>query len=118
VPVASSGRLGRALDLAAHPTWLIPLILAMGLVVGLMIRGDLSPWPPAAAARFAEWGGRPAAVAGFLTVVVVDLWLLWTPSMVAQRFATPENREAARQLPWLNLAFGGVFLGAMYLLAR
>jgi hypothetical protein len=117
-PAAFAGRWGGALDLATHPTWLMPLILAMGVALGLMIRGDLPPWPPEAAARFAALGGPWAAVTGFLIVLVVDLWMLWTPSMVAQRFAPPEGREAARLLPLLNLALGAVFLIVIHLLTH
>jgi len=117
-PVAAQSRLGRALDIAAHPTWLLPLILAMGVAVGLMIRGDLSPWPPEAAEQLARRGGPWAGATGFIVVVIVDLWLLWTPSMVTRRFAAEDAREAMRWLPALNLALGAVLLGAFYLAAH
>lgn len=118
LPPAVTVRLGRAFDAATHPTWLIPLILAMGMAIGLMIRGELSPWPPEANAQLARRWGAWAGAAGFLLAATVDLWLLWTASMVAQRFARPEEREPARLLPLLNLAIGGLFLAAVYLVAR
>lgn len=117
-PVAAQSRLGRALDIAAHPTWLLPLILAMGMAVGLMIRGDLSPWPPEAFDQMARRGGLWAGATGFIVVLVVDLWLLWTPSMVARRFAAERDRDALRGLPALNLALGAALLAAFYLAAH
>jgi len=117
-PVAAQSRWGRALDVAAHPTWLLPLILAMGVAVGLMIRGDLSPWPPEAFEQLARRGGLWAGATGFILVVVVDLWLLWTPSMVARRFASDDARPAMRWLPALNLAIGAVLLGVFYIAAH
>ena len=116
-PSVGQSRLGRALDLAAHPTWLLPLILMMGVALGLMIRGDLSPWPPEAAAQWAR-GGAWASATGFLLVLVVDLWLLWTPSMVARRFAGEDGREAMRWLPVLNLVLGVLVLAGCYIAAH
>ena len=109
---------GGVLDIVTHPTWLIPLIIVMGFAVGLMIRGQLSPWPPEASAEMARQSGRWAGVTGFMLVAIVDLWMLWTPSMVARRFARPESHKGMRLLPYVNLAFGAVFLGAVAILTR
>jgi hypothetical protein len=112
---AISGRAARAFDAIAHPAWLLPLILVNSACIGLMIKGILSPWPPHANAQIlARWGAW-AGAAAFIAVLTVDLWLLWTPSMVARRFADPAKRHALRWLPLLNLVLGGGFL---YLVGR
>ena len=93
-----------------HPTWLLPMVLAIPMTVGLMLRGWMPLWPPQARDMVAADYGYWAGIAALIVVVIAELWLLWVPSMVAQRFARPESRSAFRTLPLLNLAFGGALL--------
>lgn len=106
------------INVLTHPAWLIPFIFGISVAVGLMIQGQLSPWPPAAQSDFAAKWGMWAGIAGFLLVVIVDIWLVWTPSMVARRFARPESLDAVKTLPVLNVLFGLAFLVAVVLIWR
>lgn len=93
-----------------HPNWLLPLVLAIPWTVGLMLRGMIPLWPPQAREMVAADYGYWAGIAALIVVATAELWLLWVPSMVAQRFAKPESRSAFRTLPLLNLVFGGGLL--------
>jgi len=110
--------LGTLLNIATHSAWLLPLILVMGMAIGLMIKGELSPWPPEAAQQAARIAGWWAGVTGFLVVLIVDGWLLWTGSCVMLRFLAPEQRRKVRLLPVLNFALGALFLATFYLMRR
>jgi hypothetical protein len=118
IPHARTAISGYGLGIVAHPAWLMPVMLGMPMAVGFMMTGALSPWPPEAASLLARTGGGWAGVAGFLTALVVDLWLLWTPSIVALDFTAPETRAKLHMLPLLNLLLGGFFLALFYLLAH
>lgn len=118
IPHARAVPAGHGAGLAAHPTWLVPVMLGMPMAVGLMMTGALSPWPPETAATFAMLGGRWAGVTGFLVALLVDLWLLWTPSIVLLGMTPADERPKLRLLPALNLALGGFFLVLFYLLAH
>ncbi|MDD3799715.1 MAG: hypothetical protein PHE36_11135 [Novosphingobium sp.] len=109
---------GGVLGVLTHPVWLFPFIFGIAVAVGLMIQGNLSPWPLAARADFAAKWGMWAGVAGFLLVLLVDIWLIWTPSMIARRFAKPESREAIKVLPLFNVVFGLVFLAIVLFVWR
>lgn len=118
LPNGPSLHLGRIGDLLTHPGWMIPFILMMGMAIGWMIKGQLSPWPLEAGRQFAQRGGTWAGVTGCLLVTVVDLWLLWTPSIVARRFAAADMQAAMRGLSVINLTFGAIFLMVMHFVAR
>ncbi|MBY0512088.1 MAG: hypothetical protein K2P94_18280 [Rhodospirillaceae bacterium] len=57
--------------------WLYPLGILGPFTIGTFYRGALSPWPPAAYDKMMTVGGPWAAVAGFLTVLIVDIWMFW-----------------------------------------
>jgi len=118
VPATGPTRLARVLTVVANPGWLLPLIVLMGGAIGLMIQGDLSPWPPDSAHRIAERYGWWAGAAAGAVTATVDLWLVWTASMVALRYTPLEQRPTIRGLPLLNLAMGGAVLVGIYLLQR
>ena len=118
LPSLIGRRIGGIANLATHPAWLVPFIFGIAVAVGLMIEGALSPWPPAAHAAYAADFGPWAGVAAFLLVVIVDLWLVWTPSMVARRFARLESLEAVKALTVLNVPFGLLFIGIILLIWR
>ena len=80
LPFAAAQRAGGVIGFLTSPIWLVPLILAMAGVIGLMLTGAVSPWPPQAQAEFSGQFGAWAGITGFILVVVVDLWLVWTPS--------------------------------------
>ncbi|SNS17986.1 hypothetical protein SAMN06295912_102136 [Sphingomonas laterariae] len=109
LPGAAGGGQG-TLRLIAHPAWLVLLVLTTPMTVGLMLSGYVPVSPTKARALIAGDFGYWAGVAAWITVVTAELWLLWTPSMVAQRFAKPEARDAFRALPLFNVFMGGGFL--------
>jgi len=118
LPAREGKQLGTILNIATHPAWLLPFILVMGMAIGLMVKGMLSPWPPEAAQQAARIGGWWGGATGFLVVLIVDGWLLWTGSCVMLRFSTPEQRRKVRLLPVLNFALGALFLSTFYLMSR
>jgi len=119
VPSLAGRRLGIVVDFLTSSVWLVPLILAMYFALGLMLAGQLSPWPPETRAIWAQKWGAWAGITGFILVVIADIWLVWTPSMVARRFAGPESREAVKALPWFNVIFGiAVILMLQFLIPR
>lgn len=106
IPALAGRKLDAVTGLLTSPIWLVPLIFVAYMTVGLMLAGDLSPWPPEARAIFGHKWGAWAGITGFIIVVVVDIWLVWTPSMVARRFAGPDGRNAVKNLPLFNVIFG------------
>lgn len=94
----------------AHPNWLLPLLLIVPMTVGLMVTGTVPAAPWQARAMAAAGHGYWAGIAALIAVATVELWLLWTPGMIAYRTAKPESRPAARILPVLNLVLGGLIL--------
>lgn len=106
IPALAGRKLGAVADFLTNPAWLLPLILGMYFAIGLMLSGEASPWPPATRAMFENRWGVWAGITGFILVVIVDLWLVWTPSMVARRFAGPESQHAVKALPLFNVLFG------------
>ena len=104
----------RWMKILTNSIWLLPLMLAMALTLGLMAKGVLSPWPPQAAAYFETLGGGWAALTGFVLVLTVDMWLLWTGSRIVLRHTPLEDRHAIRHLSALNLLLGGGLLVAIY----
>lgn len=93
-----------------HPGWLVTLILAAYLTLGMYFSQALSPWPPAAFASWSAAEGWWAGAAAFLAALAADLWLLWTPSEVLRRFTPPERQHTLRYLHLFNLAVGGAVL--------
>ena len=118
LPFAAAQRSGGVVGFLTSPVWLVPLILAMAGTIGLMLTGDISPWPPEARTEFAQKFGAWAGITGFILVVVVDLWLVWTPSMVARRFAGAEGAHAMKTLPVFNLIFGLGFIALLLFVIR
>jgi len=118
LPYSHSVRLGRIGTVLTHPAWLIPFILMMSMAIGWMMQGKLSPWPPEAAQQLAQRSGSWAGVTAFVLVLLVDLWLLWTPSMIARRYSTAELQGAMRGLSVINVVFGALFLLAVYFITR
>jgi hypothetical protein len=118
LPFAAAQRAGGVIGFLTSPIWLVPLILAMAGVIGLMLTGAVSPWPPEAQAEFAGKFGAWAGITGFVLVVVVDLWLVWTPSMVARRFAGPDGLNTVKALPLFNLIFGFAFIAILLFVVR
>jgi hypothetical protein len=57
--------------------WLYPLGILGPFTIGTYYRGALSPWPPMAYEKMMTVGGQWAAVAGFLTAVIIDIWMFW-----------------------------------------
>jgi len=57
--------------------WLYPLGVLGPFTIGTFYSGALSPWPPAAYDKMMTVGGQWAAVAGFLTTVIVLIWMFW-----------------------------------------
>ncbi|MCP5395211.1 MAG: hypothetical protein H6918_00500 [Sphingomonadaceae bacterium] len=97
------------LTLLTSAAWLVPYIVVMGLAVGLMIKGQLSPWPQEAMADFAGRWGKWAGIAALLVVGTVDLWMVWTGAMAARRFAPVGSEAAFGRLQLLNVVFGAIF---------
>lgn len=98
------------LRVIAHPNWLLPLLLIVPLTIGLMLTGVVPAAPWQARAIAAAGHGYWAGIAALIAVATVELWLLWTPGMIAYRTAKPESRPAARMLPVLNLILGAAML--------
>lgn len=116
---AATGSAGLGpLRLLMHPVWLLPLLLALPMTVGLMMTGAVPISPVAARAMIAADYGVWAGLAALITVMTAELWLLWVPSMLARRSALPERQEALRFLPLLNLALGSGFLLIVVLASR
>ncbi|PTD20242.1 hypothetical protein [Sphingomonas fennica] len=111
VPALEGSRLA---GFIAHPALLLPLVLAVPMTVGLMMTGAVPVAPLSARDMVRADYGYWAGIAALITVATAELWLLWTPSMVARRFARPESREALKGLPILNLAFGAGFLALVW----
>lgn len=118
IPATVGAQPGGLAGFLTSPTWLVPLILAMAGTIGLMITGDISPWPPETQAAFAGKWGMWAGVTGFLLVLVVDLWLLWTPSIVARRFAGTDGPKPIKGLTLFNLLFGAAFIAFLVFVVR
>ncbi len=97
-----------------NPIWLTPLIFALAWTIGLMIKGQVSPWPPAALAQGQAFGGYWAGITAFVVVIIVDLWLTWTGATIALRYSPPEKRAQIRHLPILSILLGGGFLYWMW----
>jgi hypothetical protein len=98
------------LRLLFHPGWLVTLILAAYLSLGLFFSGALSPWPPAAFATWSAAEGWWAGAAAFLAALVTDLWLLWTPAEVLRRYTAPERQHTLRHLHLFNLLVGAAVI--------
>ncbi len=113
VPALAERNLGFLGGFLTSPVWLVPLIFVAYMMVGLMMAGDLSPWPPAARAIFDHKWGVWAGIAGFILVLVVDIWLVWTPSMVARRFAGKDGQDTVKTLPVFNVIFGVVVIALL-----
>jgi hypothetical protein len=113
VPALAERNLGFLGGFLTSPVWLVPLIFVAYMMVGLMMAGDLSPWPPAARAIFDHKWGAWAGIAGFILVLVVDIWLVWTPSMVARRFAGKDGQDTVKTLPVFNVIFGVVVIALL-----
>jgi hypothetical protein len=94
-----------------HPGWLVTLILAAYLSLGLFFSGALSPWPPSAFTAWNASEGWWAGAAAFLAALTTDLWLLWTPTEVLRRYTAPERQHTLRYLHAFNLLVGGVVIG-------
>lgn len=107
------GMLAGMMNGFASPLWLVPLIFILPLSVGLMLTGDLPPFPNEALADLTPRIGFWNALAIALLVVIADIWLLITPAMVVLGFRKPEDRRRLYPLIGLNLALGGLFLVTM-----
>ena len=118
LPVSARWMSHTTVRFATHPAWLLPYIVLMGLVVGYMITGDLSPWPNVASARFALHYGSWAGTAMLLVVVTTLLWLLWIPAALAHRFAVAEGTQKPRGIHLLNFLFGLGFIVIVTLVHR
>jgi sterol desaturase/sphingolipid hydroxylase (fatty acid hydroxylase superfamily) len=101
-----------------NPIWLTPLIFALAWTIGLMIQGQVSPWPPSALEQGRAFGGFWAGLTAFLAAIIVDLWLVWTGASIALRYSAPEQRAKIRGLRFLSIALGGGFLIWMWSIHR
>jgi hypothetical protein len=99
------------LRLLFHPGWLVTLILAANLSLGMYFSHALSPWPPAAFDLWHEPSGLWAGIAAFLAALTTDLWLLWTPAEVLRRYTAPERRATLRHAHLFNLVLGAAVIG-------
>lgn len=100
-----------------HPGWLTPHIFVGPYLIGLMMLGHLSPWPPLAMQQASQLGGSPPSWAVACGVLTVDLWLLWTGAMVFRKTAVEAEERAFWQLHLFNFMFGAVFIAAVVLLS-
>ena len=101
------GGLDRAL---AHPAWMVPLILLMPYVTGTYFRGLLSPWPPAAFDAISAQAGIWAGISAFITVLAVDIWLLWAPARVLAAHASLAQKPAVKYYFLINALLGLAFI--------
>lgn len=108
-PVAALDRL--PLRPLFHPAWLVTLILAAYLALGMYFAGTLSPWPIAAFATWNAAEGWWAGAAAFLAALTTDLWLLWTATEALRRHTPPDRQHTLRYLHLFNLLIGGAVIG-------
>ena len=71
----------RVVRIISSPYWCFSLIILIGLV-GEFGRNESSPLPWIAFASSYSRHGISDAILALISVVIVDLWLFWTPSQI------------------------------------
>src|SRR5262249_47037042 len=72
-----------------HPIWLGALVVMVPYVIGVYIKGDLSPCPLAAFAGTQARAGLWAGVLAGISTLTVDLWMFWTTATALLTFTQP-----------------------------
>ena len=88
------------------PLWSFMLFLLIPMTIGEFGRGETSPWPLAAFRDAEQRHGFEDATFTAISVVVVDLWLLWIPGQIYLNLHPELNALAKRLIRLVNLLVG------------
>jgi hypothetical protein len=72
-----------------HPIWLGALVFMVPYVIGVYLKGDLSPWPITAFAQAQAKAGLWAGVLAGISTLTVGLWMFWTTATALLTFTQP-----------------------------
>jgi hypothetical protein len=72
-----------------HPVWLGALVVMVPYVIGLYLKGELSPWPIMAFAQAQAKAGLWAGILAGISTLTVDLWMFWTTATALLTFTQP-----------------------------